>query len=252
MPRVARVMSESGFYHVMLRGINRMQLFYDDDDRREFIDRLTRYKDECGLSLIAWCLMGNHVHLLVRVGGIELSHVMKRLELSYSNYYRSKYDWKGYLFQDRYRSEPINDDSYLLAAVRYIHKNPLEAGEPITSWTSHNDYLDKSGITETEMVLGMFSSDAEKARSAFREFIEASDDDSSSFLGQNNKTHISDKDAIEAILSVGGFSVCSDLCLMEKASRNKAIATLRRQGLSIRQISRLTGIGRNIVQSAKP
>ena len=60
----------------------------------------------------------------------------------------------------------------------------------------------KPGITETEMVLGMFSSDVEKARTAFREFIETFDDDSSSFLGQNNKTHISDKDAIEAILSV--------------------------------------------------
>ncbi len=110
MPRAARVISESDIYHVMLRSINRMQLFYDDDDRHEFIERLIRYKERFKFSLLAWSLMGNHVHLLIKSQKADLSSIMKRLALSYSHYYRAKYDWQGYLFQDRYRSEPVEDD----------------------------------------------------------------------------------------------------------------------------------------------
>ena len=81
MPRQARRKSESGLHHVMVRGINQTQLFYDDEDRRAFMERLRRYKRECGFLLHAWCLMGNHVHLLVEEGRIDLSSMMKKILL---------------------------------------------------------------------------------------------------------------------------------------------------------------------------
>ncbi len=252
MPRQAREVSESGFYHVMLRGINRMQLFYDDDDRREFLIRLTRYKSECDFGLLAWCLMGNHVHLLVKVGTSDLSVIMKKLELSYSHYYASKYDWRGYLFQGRYKSKPIDEDRYLLAVVRYIHRNPLEAGMPMNLWTSYDDYLTSSESTDTSLVLGMLSADTEKARFHFKEFMDGFKDEDFSFLDNENPKSIPDREAIQMILKTGRLVVCSDLGLLEKERRDEVIAILRRKGLSIRQISRLTGIGRNIIQVANP
>ena len=83
MPRQARRKSESGLHHVMVRGINQTQRFYDDEDRRAFMERLRRYKLECGFMLHAWCLMGNHVHLLVEEGRIDLSSMMKKILLSH-------------------------------------------------------------------------------------------------------------------------------------------------------------------------
>ena len=125
----------------MVRGINQTQLFYGDEDRRAFMERLRRYKLECGFMLHAWCLMGNHVHLLVEEGRIDLSSMMKKILLSYSHYFNRKYDRRGYLFQDRYKSKPIEGDEYLLSVVRYIHRNPLEVGQTTAYWTSFDEYM---------------------------------------------------------------------------------------------------------------
>jgi len=252
MPRQQRQKSESGIYHVMLRGINRLQLFYDDDDKLAFIERLAKYKEQCGFSLLAWCVMGNHIHLLIEEGKIELSVVMKKLELSYANYYCAKYDWKGYLFQDRFKSKPVNSDSYLLAVIRYIHRNPLEIGKPISSWTSYNDYLTSKGITDTAMVLAMLEPDEKNHSAAFMEFIDSPCEHSYSYVDSASSKQISDEKAFVLILEISGLSAPFELCRMEKETRNLIISKLRGAGLSIRQIARLTGIGRSIVEAARP
>jgi REP element-mobilizing transposase RayT len=104
MPRIARTKSESGIYHVMLRGINQTQLFYDDDDRKAFIEVLERYRHECRFKLYAYSLMGNHVHLLLKEEGTGLADIIKRIALSYSARFNRKYERNGYLFQGRYKS----------------------------------------------------------------------------------------------------------------------------------------------------
>ena len=235
----------------MLRGINRAQLFYDDDDRMAFLDRLARYKEKCGFSLLAWCLMSNHCHLLVREGDVPLPTIMKKLELSYSRYFNAKYDWRGYLFQDRYKSKPVDSETYLLAVVRYIHRNPLEAGASLTTWTSYEEYLSQPKITDTVMVLEMLSSDSKTQHLAFKELIEFSEDSACSFLDNDDVRRIGDKEAIGMILEVGGLTVCAGLCLMEKGARDQAIVLLRNKGLSVRQIARLTGLSKSLVAKAR-
>ena len=252
MPRQARQKSESGIYHVMLRGIDRVQLFYDEDDRRAFIERLSRYTSEGKVGLLAWCLMGNHAHLLIREGEHGLSCVMKKLELSYSHYFCKKYDRRGYLFQDRFKSKPVDDEGYLLAVVRYIHRNPLEAGNALTYWTSYGEYLGFPEITDTALVLGMFENNAKGSQHAFKEFIETVDETTCSFLDERYTGRILDSEAIKIILEVSKLKSCTDLGLVDKDERNCLIAQLRKRGLSVRQISRLTGIGRGIVASVKP
>ena len=252
MPRQARQTSKFGLYHVMLRGIDRTQLFYDDDDRIAFMERLVRYKEECEFSLLAWCLMANHVHLLIKENAVSLSVIMKKLELSYSNYFNAKYDRRGYLFEDRYKSEPIESDKYLLAVVRYIHRNPLEIGEQMAHWTSYDEYLTSPDIADTTLILGILDPTMKRPHLAFKEFVDIPQDTTYSFIGDKSPKHIKDLEAMKMILAESGLGSCTDLFSLEKEARNKVIASLRKKGLSIRQIARLTGINRGIVEAAKP
>ena len=128
-------MSGSGIYHVMIRGINYQSIFEDSEDREKYLQLLRNTRKRCGFALYGYCLMGNHVHLLVKeaagpsvitmqggdveVGpGEPLESIFKRLGVSYVRYFNRKYKRVGHLFQDRYRSEPIEDDAYLLRLHR--------------------------------------------------------------------------------------------------------------------------------------
>lgn len=154
MSRTARQIATSGIYHIMLRGINRQDIFTDDTDRQRFLQLLEqlpqdytplgeRLPDTC--TLYAYCLMSNHVHLLYRQGTEEVDQSMKRLEVSYAQYFNKKYGRTGYFFQDRFKSEPCEDFSYFLTLLRYIHQNPIKAG--ITHfaeeypWSSWHEYI---------------------------------------------------------------------------------------------------------------
>ena len=102
MPRIARRASASDTYHVILRGVGRQIIFEDDLDRTKFMCKMADYLDECGGIIYAWCLMDNHVHLLVRMPLDKLSLMMRKLCTSYSRYFNGKYERVGHLFQDRF------------------------------------------------------------------------------------------------------------------------------------------------------
>lgn len=247
MPRTSRRKSESGIYHVMIRGINQVQLFYDDEDRKAFLSRLERYKNECELSLYAWCLMGNHAHLLVKAEMSALSAIMKRLQLSYSSYYNRKYERSGYLFQDRFKSKPVDGDAHFLATLRYIHRNPLEASGKINEWTSFDEYTGSPSITDTGFALSMFADEKNLAIGAFRELVEG-DNEPGLSCGFEEPHRLGDAEAKEIICRVAAVEHCQQLCDMDRENQRGIIRELRASGLSIRQIARLTGLSRNIVE----
>lgn len=128
MPRSSRVLSESGVYHVMMRGVNRDVLFLDPEDCQRFLLALAKTKEASGCSVLAYCLMGNHVHLLLRTDREPLGVVIKRLGVRYARWFNDKYERVGHVFQGRFRSKPVETDAYLLTVVRYIWGNPVEAG----------------------------------------------------------------------------------------------------------------------------
>ena len=128
MSRHAREKSKSGIYHIILRGANKQELFHDDEDKSRFLETLDRYKMESKLKVYGWCLMGNHVHLLIGEGKENLSVTMKRIGVSFVAFYNWKYNTTGHLFQDRFKSENVEDDEYLVTVIRYIHQNPVNAG----------------------------------------------------------------------------------------------------------------------------
>jgi putative transposase len=128
MPRVARKKSATNIYHVMIRGINKQNIFVEDADFKKFINILTAYHVRIEYEIYAYCLLDNHVHLLIKEGNEPLSNTMRRIGTSYVYWYNWQYGRKGHLFQDRYKSEPVENDTYFLTVLRYIHQNPVQAG----------------------------------------------------------------------------------------------------------------------------
>lgn len=259
MPRQMRILSESKIYHIMIRGNEKKDIFLDDEDRDRFLHIISEKNKEKRWHIYAYCLMDNHVHLLINEGVDEIARIMQRINISYALYFNRKYKRVGHLLQDRYRSENIEDDSYMLAAVRYVHNNPVKArivnDAALYRWSSYNSYLGKGcrdpvGI-DKDTVLGMFSADENQAVKLFTEFskIVSNDvfadypDDESEISLINAGTFVED------FLSDYGLTKESLKARQNVDLRNKLIQELlSRSNLSLRQIARLLDIGRGIVQ----
>ena len=177
MPRTARKISRSNIYHVILRGINRQTIFEDDGDRHYFMTVLQYYKGISGYKLHAFCLMGNHVHLLIEPAGEPLGQIFKRVGVRYVNWYNRKYERSGHLFQDRFRSENVDSEQYYRTVLRYILQNPMKAGlerQPGSwRWSSYLAYRKGAGsITDTQYALDLFG-----GRDALIRFVLQGNDD---------------------------------------------------------------------------
>lgn len=145
MSRVKREILDGGVYHILNRGHNKDNLFKNPNDFRAFKEIIKRYKDKYDFDLYNYCFMPNHFHLLIKAGRAkELPAILKGICQSYAHHYKKSYNHAGYLFQNRYKSIHINEDSYLLECARYIERNPLRANmvsEPSEYiWSSYNYY----------------------------------------------------------------------------------------------------------------
>lgn len=246
MPRTARRKSEGGYYHVILRGIGRQILFEDDEDNERFLSTVHRYRLELGFQLIAWCLMENHAHMLIHDAYGQLDLIMKKIAGSYAIYYNRKYDRSGHLFQDRFMSEAIDSDEYLLTVVRYIHRNPVKAGIAKAEeyrWSSYRDYLESGAYTDSAIVLEILG-----GPNRFEDWMRGGTD--GKCLDVQHRRAIRDEEAQKLICTAFKLSSGTQLQQLEKKDRDAALRELKERGLSIRQLERLTGINRGIIQKA--
>lgn len=127
MGRKPRIHFAGAIYHAYSRGVDRRAIFMDDDDRRAFINAMHRNVARAGAQVLAFCLMGNHFHLAIKVGETPLSSIMQRLLTGYCMYFNAKYDRTGHLFEARHNSNICLDERYLAALIHYIHMNPVRA-----------------------------------------------------------------------------------------------------------------------------
>src|SRR4030042_6123191 len=127
MPRQARLDAPGTLHHVMIRGIERANIFRDDRDREHFLSRVSEIAKATGTQILAWVLMDNHVHLLLFSGLSGLPKFMRRLLTGYAMWFNRRHQRAGHLFQNRYKSIVCEEDPYLLELVRYIHLNPLRS-----------------------------------------------------------------------------------------------------------------------------
>ncbi|TWJ32955.1 REP element-mobilizing transposase RayT [Geobacter argillaceus] len=181
MPRSARIDIPGLLQHVIVRGIERRDIFLDDDDKALFIERLSKLLIATGTDCLAWALMSNHFHLLLRPRATKLSVLMRRLLTGYAVVFNLRHHRSGHLFQNRYKSIVCEEDAYLLELVRYIHLNPLRVGlvdslDDLDSykWSGHAVIMGKgafAGQNEDELLL-MFGNRKGSARKKYRSFIE--------------------------------------------------------------------------------
>ncbi|MCL2168552.1 MAG: transposase [Defluviitaleaceae bacterium] len=147
MPRKPRQQSETGIYHIMTRGIDNKTIFRDSEDFRKFLFVINDCKEHHNFKIYAYCLMDNHLHLLVRAYDCEWGAVFKRVGAKYVHWYNRKYNKKGPLFWGRFKSVAINTSEQFLTVLRYIHQNPIKAGicDDINHyvWSSYGEYATK-------------------------------------------------------------------------------------------------------------
>ena len=128
MPRQSRLDTPGALHHIVIRGIERRKIFWDDADRDDFLERLGDLLKQTRTPCYAWAMIPNHAHLLVRTGLVSLATVMRRLLTGYAVRFNRRHRRHGHLFQNRYKSFLCQEDPYLLELVRYIHLNPVRAG----------------------------------------------------------------------------------------------------------------------------
>ncbi len=180
MARQARKKSESGIYHIMVRGINHQDIFCDHEDNIRFLDSIQRVQ-QSRCIIYGYCLMGNHVNLLPQEHQEDIAVTMKRLCTGYARWYNCKYERSCHLFQNRYKSEPVEDDTYFLTVICYIHNNPVKATLVKTpeewEWSSCKAYYEvkenSQEMTETTKVLSLFSNDTSEAILLFKQMPKA-------------------------------------------------------------------------------
>ena len=167
-------------HHIIARGIDRNNIFNDDKDRDNFLERLGSIIEETQTHCFAWALIPNHFHLLMKTGATPISTVMRRLLTGYAISFNSRHGRYGHLFQNRYKSILCEEDTYLLELIRYIHLNPMRAGivndlKTLDKYPycGHAVILRKRKNTwqDTDYVLRIFAKKVSTARRHYREFI---------------------------------------------------------------------------------
>jgi len=252
MPRVAREKSETAVYHIMMRGNNRHEIFKSLEDK----DRITKIIHEKVIIdeaiIHAYCIMDNHLHLVVREGIASISQTMKRIGTSYASYYNKNHGKIGHVFQDRFKSEVIENEKHLLAAVRYVHRNPLKAGISVLNtykWSSYKKYLNvssanKPGIKE---ILQISSNNPHQAIKAFIEFHEEKTVDS--FIDVKELSPEEARIKVDNCLKESGISKCN---LKNKEHRrlleDLVIELAKQSDLSLREIAALLEQNRETVR----
>lgn len=236
-----------------------MKLFLDDADRNKYLSTLSRFKKNKEYELYAYCLMDNHVHLLLQEGKEAIPRSMKRIGVSYSYYYNKKYERVGHLFQDRFRSEIIENDKYLLACARYIHKNPVKAGivqkAEEYQWSSYQEYLGQTaykGLVDTQFLLQMYSESYEKAIEEMQMFTEIPAEDV--FLDDDSVKREEQlyrfRNAVIDLLEKYGVKL-EDIKEMEKDQRKQIIREIKKiTNGSGRELAKILGISKDVIYRA--
>ena len=181
MPRKSRIDAPGALHHVIARGIIRQRIFLDDDDKKNFLDRLSALLKDSGIKCYAWAVLDNHFHLLLRTGTVPISTLMRRLLTGYAVSHNLRHERSGHLFLNRYKSILCQEDVYLLELVRYIHLNPLRAkivadmerldtypfcGHGVLMGKHPNKWQDR------DYILARFAKRVSEARGRYRRFVE--------------------------------------------------------------------------------
>lgn len=244
MPREARIKSTNGTYHILISGVNRQPIFCDNDDYKHFLSILKDCKTTSGFLLYGYCLMENHAHLLIKEGAEALEQIVKRIGSRYVTKFNYKHMRSGQLFHDRFKSEPVDTDAYFMPVLRFIHQNPYKAKlcEELDDypWSSYGDYVNKTGITDTEFAIGLIG------EKLFFRYMNVEGKESALEL-KDQAARLSDAQLCEIIKAEHDIEAAE----IQNQPRGKKHDILREllkiDGVSTRQLARVTGVPPHVI-----
>lgn len=243
IPRTPRKKSNTNVYHVIIRGINRQNLFFDKQDWIKYIKEIKKTKEVYKYEIYAYVLMPNHVHFIIHDKFNNLSTMIQSLNVRYSNYFNKKYERVGHLFENRFKSKNIEEENYLKNVVRYIHKNPENAGmKKYYEWSSYNEYItSKNLIVDRKFILNLFENNVKNFEYFHNEYKKDKD------LGQNYEmvNKIEDEEAIKIMKEISKEENLIKIQNYEINIKRKLIEKfLKIEGIKKVQIARILGMNR--------
>jgi len=258
MVRKSRCKSNSGIYHAMARGNDRQLIFRDPADYRKYLRILGECKTISGFKLYAYCLMPNHIHLLIQEGSEDLGKSFQRIGSRYATWFNKKYQRCGYLFQDRFKSSPVDDNRYFLALLRYIHRNPTSAGLCCNvadyKWSSFREFAGTEHLIDKDYPMQLFSNDKTMALIAFMTHVCHEEDPllpepvpffmrkvehTNTYLSSDFCTRINESERALRLLTAQG-----------QADRAKYIQKLKSEGVPLKQIAKHLNVSLWTVRNA--
>jgi REP element-mobilizing transposase RayT len=229
----------------MLRGINQQLIFEEREDYLQFLSLLSKVKEISGFKLYAYCLMGNHLHLLIKENEEPLSQIMRRIGARYVFWFNWKYQRSGHLFQDRFQSKPVESDEYFITVVLYIYQNPVLAGlckyPKEYEWSSRKSLgkcvlVDEAELSKIISAESIIKTELEKIKGTFLEPT----------IGR--KMAVSDEEALSQMKLLSGANSVMTFQTLDKAQQAQVFGELKKQGVSIRQFARVSGLGKGVVE----
>lgn len=248
MPRKERLLSRTGIYHVIIRGINQQRIFEQDEDFEQFLYCLAETKKKSGFTLYAYCLLGNHAHLLMKEGAEPLAQIFRRLGTQYAQWFNGKYARSGHLFQDRYRSKPVENDEYFLAALIYIFNNPIKAGicsiAEEYEWGSRHLLGKGDTVIDETALLDIVGYSVVKQHEH-----EMTEDELFDETCARQFKAYSDKSVAGMLKTICGACTAFDFQHLPVFEQKSSVMDLRAERVPLRQIARITGLGKGRVES---
>ena len=251
MSKYLREFSNSKIYHIIIKGIDEGTIFYDDEDRSVFLNKLKITKKKYKYKVLAYCLMNNHVHLVISIENENLSKGIQSLIIRYASYFNRKYDRKGPFVQNRFNSKKVESQRYFLEVCRYVHRNPEKAGIEKTDkykWSSYHEYIGKEKIIDRRFLMHYLGNDINN----FTEYTtkKESKQEVNRLAEFEMIRKLSDDIVIKIILEKFKFNSVDEIINYFKNEKNyEKIKVLKEiQGTNVTQISRIIRVSRHFVK----
>ncbi|WP_026655866.1 transposase [Butyrivibrio sp. AE3003] len=252
MPRKPRILSSTGIYHIILRSVNQHIIFEENSDYQKFLFVLSDCKKKYDIDIYAYCIMDNHIHILLSAPNDKLAGFFQSLGSRFVRWYNNKYSRSGHLFQERFYSSVIPNERAFLSALIYIHNNPVKANmcryASEYRWSSINAfYGEKNPLVNVSFAYNIAGS---------KDFLlhyfakETAAPDNTLFSNDHREInhYLTDEKALDIFKSVTNLSSTSAVANLEKVKRNEYIRKLRQNGLTIKQVARIMDVSGTTVK----
>lgn len=255
MPRKPRVFSSIGIYHVVIRSVNQQIIFEENADYQKFLFILSDCKEKYDVDIYAYCLMDNHIHLLLYSSPDDLSKFFDSLGTRFVRWYNVKYKRSGHLFQDRFHSFPIEDESYYLATLCYIHNNPVAARVCIAPseyrWSSFNAFYGaKNNIVNTSYSFEIVGAKENLLHffATYKPLSKVENDLNEQESEPVVLRQLTDEDALHLFKKISNLTSVFQIPNIPKRERNTIVFEMLSNGVTQRQASRILGISLSTIQ----